>query len=126
LDQGKLPHMKLYDLAGSPNTRRTRIFIAEKSADIEIVPIDMAKGEHSTPEFLAKNSLGKLPVLELDDGTCLSESVAICRYLETVYLDPPLFGTDPIERAQVDMWERRMEIDILIPVMQVFVNTHEM
>lgn len=118
--------MKLYDLAGSPNTRRTRIFIAEKGLDIDIIPIDMMKNENASPDYLSKNSLGKMPVLELDDGTCISESVAICRYLDEVHPVPPLFGEGALERAQVEMWNRRMELDLLIPTMQYFVNTHEM
>lgn len=118
--------MKFYDLAGSPNTRRVRIYLAEKSLDIETIPVDMQAGENSTPEFLAKNSLGVMPVLELDDGTCISESVAICRYLEELHPDPPLFGRDALERARVEMWNRRMEFQLLLPAMQTFVNSHEM
>ena len=118
--------MKYYDLAGSPNTRRVRIFMAEKGLEIPTVAVDMMKQENRTPEFLAKNALGKLPVLELDDGTCIAESLAICRYLEALHPEPPLFGRDALERARVEMWDRRMEIEIMLPVMQVFVNSHEM
>ena len=118
--------MKLYDLAGSPNTRRGHIFLAEKGLEIPIVAVDMAKGENRTPEFLAKNSLGKLPVLELDDGACIAESVAICRYIEELHPEPPLFGRDMLERAKVEMWNRRMELEILVPAMQAFAHSHEM
>ncbi len=118
--------MKFYDLAGSPNTRRVRIFLAEKGLNIPSVDIDMMKGENKTPAYLEKNSLGKMPVLELDDGTCLAESVAICRYLEELHPDPPLFGRDMLERAQVEMWNRRMEFQVLFPTMQIFTNSHDM
>ena len=118
--------MKLYDLAGSPNTRRVRIFLAEKGLEIPTQLVDMAKGENRTPEFLAKNPLGKLPVLELDDGTHIAESVAICRYMEELHPEPALFGRDGRERAQVEMWNRRMELEILVPAIQVFVHSHEM
>jgi glutathione S-transferase len=118
--------MKFYDLEGSPNTRRLRIFLAEKGLELETVAIDFRKGEHKTPEYLAKNSLGMMPLLELDDGTCISESVAICRYLDELHPQPPMFGRDALERAQVEMWNRRMELEILNPMMQVFGHTHKM
>ena len=86
--------MKLYDLPPSPNARRVRIFLAEKGVEIPMVTVDMMKGEHQTPEYLAKNTLGKMPVLELDDGTCIAESIAICRYIEELHPAPPLFGRD--------------------------------
>jgi glutathione S-transferase len=118
--------MKFYDLAGSPNARRARIFMAEKGLEIAAVTIDIAKDEHQTAAYLAKNSLGKMPVLELDDGTCIAESVAICRYLEALHPTPPLFGRDPLESAKVDMWTLRMEFELLQPVIQIFVHTHPM
>ena len=118
--------MKLYDLAASPNTRRVRIFMAEKGLDIPKVQVDLTKNENQSPEYLAKNSLGKMPMLELDDGTCITESATICRYLEELYPDPPLFGRDALERAKVDMWHRRMELEILIPVIAIFVHSNEM
>ena len=83
--------MKLYDSAGAPNPWRVKVFLAEKGVTYETVPCDMSKGEHKTPVFLEKNPSGKIPVLELDDGRCLAESVAICRYLEGVYPTPNLF-----------------------------------
>ena len=118
--------VKLYDLAASPNTRRVRIYLAEKGIEIPTVAIDMSKGEQKTPEYLAKNSLGKMPVLELDDGTCIAESVAICRYLEELHPEPPMFGRDALERARVEMWHRRAELEILQSLMHVFGHTHEM
>lgn len=118
--------MKLYDLPASPNTRRVRIFIAEKNIEIEMVPIDMMSGENKTEEYLAKNPLGRMPLLELDDGTCIAESIAICRYLENEFPDPPLFGTTSLEKAMIEMWQRRMEFQFLNPMIDIFRNTHEM
>lgn len=118
--------MKFYDLAGSPNTRRVRIFMAEKGLDIPVTAVDMMKKENSSPEFLAKNSLGTLPVLELDDGSYLTESVAICRYLEELYPEPPLFGTSAKDKALVEMWNRRIELEFLYPAMYAFTHSHEM
>ncbi|MDE0944760.1 MAG: glutathione S-transferase family protein [Alphaproteobacteria bacterium] len=118
--------MKYYDLPASPNARRVRIFIAEKGLEIPTVAVDMTKGENKTPEYLAKNSLGKMPLLELDDGTYIAESHAICRYLEDIHPAPPLMGTDTVERAQVEMWNRRIEIEVLLPLLNVFTHTHEM
>ena len=118
--------MKLYDLPPSPNARRVRIFIAEKGLDIPIEPIDMMAGENKSEEYLSKNPLGKMPVLELDDGTCLAESASICRYLEEMHPNPPLMGTDAQSRALVDMWHRRMEFELLNPMITIFVHTGEM
>ena len=81
--------MKLYDLSAGANPRRVRIFLAEKGVEVPKVEVDMMKGENQTPEFLALNPLGRLPVLELDDGTILTESVAICRYFEELHPEPP-------------------------------------
>jgi len=116
--------MKLYSLKNAPNPRRVRIFLAEKRVNLPIEELDIETWTHKTPAFLAKNPLGQLPVLELDDGTTLSESVAICRYFEEMVPEPPLFGRSTIERAQVEMWNRRMEIELLLPTIDVFVHTH--
>ncbi|HAJ76588.1 MAG: glutathione S-transferase family protein [Gammaproteobacteria bacterium] len=118
--------MKLYDLPPSPNARRVRIFIAEKGLDIPLVPVNMMTGENKSEEYLAKNPLGKMPLLELDDGTCIAESAAICRYLEEMNPEPPLLGRDAVDRALVDMWHRRMEFELLIPMITIFVHTGEM
>ena len=118
--------MKLYDLPPSPNARRVRIFVAEKGLEIPTIAVDMAKGENKAADYLAKNSLGKMPVLELDDGTCIAESGAICRYLEETHPEPALMGRTAVERAQVEMWNRRMELEILLPLIHVFGHTHEM
>lgn len=117
--------MRLYDAASAPNPRRVRIFIAEKGMDVPIVQVDLNAKQNQTPEFRAKNPLGGVPVLELDDGTCIAESVAICRYLEGVQPEPPLMGVDAKDRAVVEMWQRRMEFEIFQPIANVFVHTHE-
>ena len=118
--------MKLYDLPPSPNARRVRILIAEKGLEIPIVPVNMMTGENQSEDYLAKNSLGKMPLLELDDGTCIAESAAICRYLEEMNPNPPLMGRNPLEKALVEMWHRRMELEFLIPMITIFLHTGEM
>ena len=118
--------MKLFDLPPSPNARRVRIFIAEKGLEIPIVPVNMITGENQSEDYLAKNSLGKMPLLELDDGTCIAESAAICRYLEEMNPNPPLMGRNPLEKALVEMWHRRMELEFLIPMITIFLHTGEM
>jgi len=118
--------MKLYDLPPSPNARRVRIFIAEKGLDIPTVPVNMMTGENQTEEYLDKNPLGMMPVLELDDGTCISESATICRYLEETNPNLALMGHDALDRALVDMWHRRMEFELLDPIIRIFVHTGEM
>ena len=118
--------MKLYDLKASPNARRVRIFIAEKGVEIPSEDIDLSTGYNKSPEYLGKNILGRMPLLELDDGTCISESHAICRYLEEEYPTPPLMGSTPVERAIVEMWNRRMELELLNPLISIFTHTHPM
>jgi glutathione S-transferase len=117
--------VKLYDEADpAPNPRRVRIFLKEKGIDIELVPTPLMQRAHKSPEHLARNPLGQVPVLELDDGTHLSESVSICRYLEDLHPEPNLFGRDARERALVDMWIRRIEFRLMMPVGQIWVHTH--
>jgi glutathione S-transferase len=115
--------MKLYDLRTGTNTRRVRIFLAEKGVKLPTVEVDMVKGENKTPDYLSKNPMGTMPLLELDDGTLLAESVAICGYIEELQPEPPLFGTTPIERALIEMWNRRMELELLIPIIDNFVHS---
>jgi glutathione S-transferase len=117
--------VKLYDSAIAPNPRRVRVFLAEKGIEVPTVSIDIVKAENRQPAFLVKNPLGGVPVLELDDGTTLSESTAICRYFEEVQPDPPLMGTDARDRASVEMWLRRVEFEVAFPIMQTFRNTHD-
>ncbi len=116
--------MKLYDYKAGPNPRRVRIFLAEKGISVPLVHTDIIKREQKTPEFLAKNPIGSIPVLELEDGTCISESVAICRYFEELRPDPPLFGTTPLEKATIEMWLRRVELNFMVPVGMVWIHGH--
>jgi len=108
----------------APNPRRVRIFLAEKGVDLPETRVDMMKREHKSPEFRAKNSMGQLPTLELDDGTCISETVAICRYFDEVHPEPPMFGTTPVEKALVDMWTRRTEFTVMMPVGNFWRHAH--
>lgn len=117
--------MKLYDSAMAPNPRRVRVFLAEKGVEVENVQIDIGKAENRQPPFLEKNPMGGVPVLELDDGTHIAESVAICRYIEGQHPEPPLMGVDARDAALVEMWNRRMEHELAIPIMQSFRNTHD-
>lgn len=103
--------MKLYDYPGAPNPRRVKIFAAEKGIALELVLCDMSKREHKTEAFLRKNPSGKIPVLELDDGRCIPESVAICRYLESVQPEPNLFGQDAFEQAFIEARNRQIEFE---------------
>lgn len=116
--------MRLYDGGRVPNARRVRIFLAEKGITVPMVPVDLAKGEHYSDAYRAKNPLARVPMLELDDGTILTESIAICRYFEEVWAEPPLFGTGPLERAMVEMWNRRAELELYFAIQAVFRHTH--
>ena len=118
--------MKLYNHSQAPNPRRVRIFLAEKGASLPMEEIDLMAGKNRTPEFLAKNPSGGLPVLELDDGTCIAESVAICRYLEGLHPEPNLMGRNPREQAEIEMWNRRMELELFAGIGQTIRNTHPM
>src|SRR5215468_5641343 len=118
--------LKLYNHAVAPNPRRVRIFAAEKSIELSLEEVDLLAGQGRTPEFLAKNSSGGVPVLELDDGSYLPESVAICRYLEGLHPEPNLFGRDLREQVEIEMWNRRMELELFDPVGRTVVNTHPM
>ena len=108
----------------APNPRRVRIFLAEKGIELPETPVSLMKREHKSPEFRAKNSMGQVPTLELDDGTCISETVAICRYFEETQPEPPLFGTTPVEKALVDMWVRRTEFTVMMPVGNFWRHAH--
>lgn len=115
--------MKLYTYPGAPNPRRVHIYLAEKGLEVEFQTVDIMKRENRRPEFMEKvNVMGGLPVLELDDGTHIAESVAICRYLEALHPDPPLFGTTPHEIGTIDMWLRRMELNFMTPVGMVWIH----
>jgi glutathione S-transferase len=114
--------MKLYELTGAPNPRRVRIFLAEKGITVPLVQVDLRKGEHKAPTFLKKNPSGKIPVLELEDGSCIAESVAICRYFEALQPNPALFGTTPYEIGRIDMANRQLELELLSQVGVSWVN----
>jgi glutathione S-transferase len=108
----------------APNPRRVRIFLAEKGIDLPETPVDMRKREHKSPEFRAKNPAGQIPTLELDDGTTISETAAICRYFEELHPNPPMFGTTPVEKAHVDQWVRRAEFIVMTPVGMFWRHAH--
>ena len=117
--------MKLYNTPNpAPNPRRVRIFLAEKGVSIPLVDVALTRGEHKMPEHVARNSLGQTPVLELEDGTCLSETVAICRYLESLHPEPVMFGRSALEAAQVDMWVRRVEFQLMGPAGNFWRHAH--
>jgi glutathione S-transferase len=115
----------LYDSSFAPNPRRVRIFLAEKNVEVPIQQIDIGKAENRESPYIDKNPLAGLPMLELDDGTCIAESVAICRYFEEKHPDPPLMGVEAVDRAVVEMWNRRMEFELLQTIAGVFRHTHE-
>lgn len=117
--------MKLYGAPKpAPNPRRVRMFLVEKGIDLPETTIDLASREHKSPEHMARNSLGQVPTLELDDGATISETVAICRYFEELHPEPPLFGRTPLEKAQVDMWVRRIEFQLTQPVGMFWRHAH--
>jgi glutathione S-transferase len=117
--------MKLYDTPLAPNPRRVRWVMAEKGiADVEVITLNLMEGQHRTPDYLAKAGLANVPMLEMDDGTCVTESVAICRYLESRYPEPNLFGRTPEEVAVIEMWLRRVEMMIATPLMIGVRHTH--
>lgn len=116
--------MKLYTTKVAPNPRRVHIFLAEKGIDIESVEIDLGSSENLNADFIAINPLGRVPVLALDNGTHIAESIAICRYFEETKPEPPLFGVDAEDKAVVEMWNRRMESEILGHVSMCFRHSH--
>jgi glutathione S-transferase len=117
--------VKLYDYKTAPNPRRVRIFLAEKGVEVPMVQVDIPTAENRKAPYIDKNPMGGVPMLELDDGTCIAESVAICRYFEAVHPDPPLMGRDAKDQGVVEMWNRRMELGFAMPVMNAFRHTHE-
>jgi Glutathione S-transferase len=117
--------MLLYHDTRAPNPRRVRVFLAEKGVAYDTIEVAIATHAHQTPEFRKKNPIALLPVLEFPDGRVLRESMAICRYLEELHPEPNLFGGDAWERAQIEMWNRHAELELLIPISQVFRNTNK-
>jgi len=116
--------MKLFDGGRAPNPRRVRVFLAEKGLSVPLVPVDMGAMEHRREAVSSRNPLQRLPVLELDDGTILTESVAICRYFEELQPEPPLFGTGALGKARVEMWQRRVELNLFNAVAAAFRHLH--
>jgi len=117
--------MKLYGAPmPAPNPRRVRMFLAEKGVELPETRVDLMKREHKSPEHRARNSLGQVPTLELDDGTTISETVAICRYFEELHPEPRLFGTTAVEKALIDMWVRRIEFILMTPVGNYWRHAH--
>lgn len=117
--------MKIHEFTQAPNPRRVRVFLAEKGIQVPFVQVNIAAGDNRKPPFLAINPMGGVPVLELDDGTHIAESVAICKYFEVQKPEPALFGVDAKDRAVVEMWNRRMEFEILGMAAGAFRNTSE-
>jgi glutathione S-transferase len=116
--------MKLYDRDRAPNARRVRIFLAEKGVDVPREQVDLGALQHKSEAFSLLNPLQQVPILVLDDGTVITESIAICRYFEEVAPEPPLFGEDTREIVEIEMWNRRLELNLLFPVAHVFRHTH--
>jgi glutathione S-transferase len=116
--------MKLYDSKVAPNPRRARIFLAEKGITVPTEQVDIMLMQHKTPEYTAINPLQRMPALVLDDGTVITESIAICRYFEMLQPNPPLFGVGAKDVAIVEMWNRRAEINFFSNVAAVFRHTH--
>lgn len=115
--------MKIYETKTAPNPRRVRMFLAEKGIDVDYVQVDIQKGENLSAEMRAKNPLGKIPILELDDGTCIAETDAICTYFEALQPDPPLMGTTAVEKATISMWQRQVELAFMMQVGMCFQHT---
>jgi glutathione S-transferase len=116
--------MKLYDGGRAPNPRRVRVFLAEKGITVPLEQVDLGALAQKSEAFAAINPMQRVPALVLDDGTVLCESIAICRYFEAQHPEPPLFGRGALESAVVEMWQRRLELHLLIPVSSVFRHSH--
>jgi glutathione S-transferase len=116
--------MKLYDSARAPNPRRVRVFLAEKGLSVPTEQVDIATMAHKSPAYTAINPLQRLPALALDDGTIITESMAICRYFEALRPEPPLFGRGAKEAALTEMWNRRVEFHLFANVAAVFRHLH--
>ena len=116
--------MKIYESHTAPNPRRVRMFLAEKGiTGVEYVQLDIKAGENLQPEHLARNPLGKVPYLILDNGDCISETLAICRYFEETHPEPSLMGRTALEKANIEMWQRLCEFHFFVPVGMCFQHT---
>ena len=116
--------MKLFDGGKAPNPRRVRVYLAEKGIEVPLVRVDMGALEHRKEPVVGRNPLQRLPVLELDDGTIITESIAICRYFEELHPEPALFGRGAIGKALVEMWQRRLELHLMGAVGAAFRHVH--
>ena len=116
--------MILYDGGRAPNPRRVRIFLAEKGITVPLQPVDLGALQHKSADFAAINPVQRVPALRLDDGSVIAESIAICRYFEALHPEPALFGAGARAIAEVEMWNRRLELNLLFPIAHVFRNTH--
>jgi glutathione S-transferase len=116
--------MKLYDGGRAPNPRRTRVFLAEKGIKLTVEQVDLAAMEQMSAEYAAINPIKRVPALVLDDGTVITESIAICRYFEALQPEPALFGRGALDIARIEMWNRRLELHLLFPVSHVFRHLH--
>jgi glutathione S-transferase len=116
--------MKLYDGGRAPNPRRVKIYLAEKGLTVPLEQVDLGAMAHKSPAYTAVNPMQRVPALQLDDGTIITESIAICRYFEALHPEPPLFGAGAKDAATVEMWERRIEFHLLGPISQVFRHSH--
>jgi glutathione S-transferase len=117
--------MKLYSSKFAPNPRKVLIYLKEKNiSDIEIIDLDLGKLEHKTPEYKAIAPNSRVPALQLDDGTVILETTAMCRYLECLYPEPNMFGESPIEIASIEMWYSRVSFELMVPLMHGFRHTH--
>ncbi len=116
--------MKILDEKRAPNPRRVRVFLAEKGIHVPFEQVDIMTGAHKSADFAVLNPIQRVPVLILNDGTAISESMAICRYFEAVQPDPPLFGRTPMEIATIEMSNRRAELNFFLPVAHYFRHTH--
>lgn len=115
--------MRIYEASTAPNPRRVRMFLAEKGIKMEYVQLDLAAGDNLKPEMIAKNISTKVPFLELDDGSCIGETMAICRYFEELHPSPTLMGTTPLEKAHIEMWQRHIEFYFFAQVAMCFQHT---
>ena len=116
--------MKLYDGGRAPNPRRVRVYLAEKGVTVPMEQVDLGALAQKSAQFTKINPIQRVPVLVLDDGTVIAESIAICRYFEALNPEPSLFGREPLEIAAIEMWNRRLELNFLFPVSHVFRNSH--
>jgi glutathione S-transferase len=116
--------MKLYDGGRAPNPRRVRVYLAEKGITVPTEQVDLGALQQKSDAFTAVNPMQRVPALILDDGTVITESIAICRYFESLHPDPPLFGRGALQSALVEMWNRRVEFHLFIPVSNIFRHLH--